>query len=223
MNRATLPTTRSFQSWKISPRQSSGSLHVSNAVQDFRYRDQRNAEHRAEKLWGDLWDKTFVRTAVYRFEIRPQKWQQWRQFTVGGISRHCWSLSFPKSCWTDHCRGIFECGGLTGSRFAACPRGSKPRDTFSFMIHDFMLEKKYFKGSATMLVGELKMQFGVEIPSNKIFYVATNAIQNRFSASALLFDHHHAAVNTTIDSCRKCNSVLKFHPIRLRKILFSTA
>ena len=44
----------------------------------------------------------------------------------------------------------------------------KPRDTFSFMIHDFMLEKKYFKGSATMLVGELKMQFGVEIPSNKI-------------------------------------------------------
>ena len=36
------------------------------------------------------------------------------------------------------------------------------------MIHDFMLEKKYFKGSATMLVGELKMQFGVEIPSNKI-------------------------------------------------------
>ena len=44
----------------------------------------------------------------------------------------------------------------------------KPRDTFSFMIHDFMLEKKYFKGSATMLVNELKMQFGVEIPSNKI-------------------------------------------------------
>ncbi len=44
----------------------------------------------------------------------------------------------------------------------------KPRDTFSFMIHDFMLEKKYFKGSATMLVEELKMQFGVEIPSNKI-------------------------------------------------------
>ena len=44
----------------------------------------------------------------------------------------------------------------------------KPRDTFSFMVHDFMLEKKYFKGSATMLVGELKMQFGVEIPSNKI-------------------------------------------------------
>lgn len=44
----------------------------------------------------------------------------------------------------------------------------KPRDTFSFMIHDFMLEKKYFKGSATTLVGELKMQFGVEIPSNKI-------------------------------------------------------
>ncbi len=45
---------------------------------------------------------------------------------------------------------------------------SKPRDTFSFMIHDFMLEKNYFKGSATMLVEELKMQFGVEIPSNKI-------------------------------------------------------
>lgn len=45
---------------------------------------------------------------------------------------------------------------------------SKPRDTFSFMIHDFMLEREYFKGSATMLVGELKMQFGVEIPSNKI-------------------------------------------------------
>ncbi len=44
----------------------------------------------------------------------------------------------------------------------------KPSDTFSFMIHDFMLEKKYFKGSATMLVGKLKMQFGVEIPSNKI-------------------------------------------------------
>ena len=44
----------------------------------------------------------------------------------------------------------------------------KPRDIFSFMMHDFMLEKNYFKGSATMLVGELKMQFGVEIPSNKI-------------------------------------------------------
>ena len=44
----------------------------------------------------------------------------------------------------------------------------KSRDTFSFMIHDFMLEKKYFKGSATMLVNELKVQFGVEIPSNKI-------------------------------------------------------
>ncbi len=45
---------------------------------------------------------------------------------------------------------------------------SKQCDTFSFMIHDFMLEKKYFKGSATMLVNELKMQFGVEIPANKI-------------------------------------------------------
>lgn len=44
----------------------------------------------------------------------------------------------------------------------------KPRDTFSFMVHDFMLEKKCFKGSATSLVGELKMQFGVDIPSNKI-------------------------------------------------------
>ena len=44
----------------------------------------------------------------------------------------------------------------------------KPRDTFSFMIHDFMFEKKYFKSSATSLVSELKMQFGVEIPSNKI-------------------------------------------------------
>ncbi len=44
----------------------------------------------------------------------------------------------------------------------------KQHDTFSLMIHDFMLEKKYFKGSATMLVGELKMQFGVEISSNKI-------------------------------------------------------
>ncbi len=44
----------------------------------------------------------------------------------------------------------------------------KPSDTFSFMIHDFMLEKKYFKGSATMLVRELKLQFGIEIPSNRI-------------------------------------------------------
>ena len=44
----------------------------------------------------------------------------------------------------------------------------KPRDAFPFMVHDFMLERNYFKGSATMLVGELKMQFGVEIPSNKI-------------------------------------------------------
>ena len=44
----------------------------------------------------------------------------------------------------------------------------KPRDTFSFMIHDFMLEKKYFKGSATLLVHELKIHFDVEIPSNKI-------------------------------------------------------
>ena len=44
----------------------------------------------------------------------------------------------------------------------------KPCDTFSFMIHDFMLEKKYFKGSATQLVCELKNQFSVEIPTNKI-------------------------------------------------------
>ena len=43
-----------------------------------------------------------------------------------------------------------------------------PRDTFSFMIHDFILEKKYFKGSATHLVYELKNQFDVEIPANKI-------------------------------------------------------
>ena len=44
----------------------------------------------------------------------------------------------------------------------------KPKDTFSFMIHDFMLEKKYFKGSATQLVHELKIHFDVEIPANKI-------------------------------------------------------
>ena len=44
----------------------------------------------------------------------------------------------------------------------------KPRDAFPFMVHDFMLERNYFKGSATMLVGELKMQFEIEIPSNKI-------------------------------------------------------
>ena len=44
----------------------------------------------------------------------------------------------------------------------------KQRDTFSFMIHDFMLDRKYFKGSATMLVNELKIQYNVEIPSNKI-------------------------------------------------------
>lgn len=44
----------------------------------------------------------------------------------------------------------------------------KQRDTFSFMIHDFMLEKKFFKGSATTLVNELKIQYSVEIPSNKI-------------------------------------------------------
>ncbi len=56
-----------------------------------------------------------------------------------------------------------------GSRWIAEEKiTSKPRDTFSLMMHDFMLEKKYFKGSATMLVGEMKMQFGVEIPSNKI-------------------------------------------------------
>lgn len=56
-----------------------------------------------------------------------------------------------------------------GSRwFAEEKTIPKPRDTFSFMVHDFILERKYFKGSATMLVGELKMQFGVEIPSNKI-------------------------------------------------------
>ena len=36
------------------------------------------------------------------------------------------------------------------------------------MIHDFMLEKNYFKGSATQLVHELKIHFDVEIPSNKI-------------------------------------------------------
>jgi len=44
----------------------------------------------------------------------------------------------------------------------------KPRDIFSFMIHDFMFERNHFKGSATILFNELKMQFGVEIPSNKI-------------------------------------------------------
>ena len=56
-----------------------------------------------------------------------------------------------------------------GSRWIAEERIiPKPRDTFSFMIHDFILDRKYFKGSATVLVGELKMQFGVEIPSNKI-------------------------------------------------------
>ena len=56
-----------------------------------------------------------------------------------------------------------------GSRWVAEEKiVPKPRDTFSFMIHDFMLEKKYFKGSATMLVHDLKMQFGVKIPSNKI-------------------------------------------------------
>ena len=52
----------------------------------------------------------------------------------------------------------------------------KPRDTFSFMIHDFMLEKKYFKGSATQLVCELKNQFDVEIPANKI---TQNLVQHR--------------------------------------------
>ncbi len=56
-----------------------------------------------------------------------------------------------------------------GSRWIAEEKITpKPSDTFSFMIHDFMLEKKYFKGSATMLVRELKLQFGIEIPSNKI-------------------------------------------------------
>ncbi len=44
----------------------------------------------------------------------------------------------------------------------------KQRDTFSFMIHDFMLEKRIFKGSATTLVNELKIQYSVEISSNKI-------------------------------------------------------
>ncbi|MCM1059907.1 MAG: hypothetical protein NC452_06400 [Eubacterium sp.] len=31
-----------------------------------------------------------------------------------------------------------------------------------------MLEKEYFKGSATNLVGELKIHYGIEIPPNKI-------------------------------------------------------
>lgn len=56
-----------------------------------------------------------------------------------------------------------------GSRWVTSDKITpKPRDTFSFMIHDFMLEKKYFKDSASTLVSELKMEFGVEIPSNKI-------------------------------------------------------
>ena len=33
---------------------------------------------------------------------------------------------------------------------------------------ELSVEKQYFKGSATILVTKLKMQFGVEIPSNKI-------------------------------------------------------
>ena len=42
-----------------------------------------------------------------------------------------------------------------GSRWISEEKISpKPRDIFSFMIHDFMLAKNYFKGSATMLVGE---------------------------------------------------------------------
>ncbi len=36
------------------------------------------------------------------------------------------------------------------------------------MMSDFMMKKKYFNGLATMLVNELKMQFGAEILSNKI-------------------------------------------------------
>ncbi|MCM1270475.1 MAG: hypothetical protein NC247_07635 [Ruminococcus flavefaciens] len=44
----------------------------------------------------------------------------------------------------------------------------KQRDTFSFMNHDFMLEKEHFKGSATNLVAELKIHYGIEIPPNKI-------------------------------------------------------
>lgn len=56
-----------------------------------------------------------------------------------------------------------------GSHWAAEEKITpKQRDTFSFMIHDFMLEKKYFKGSATVLVKEIKIQFDVDIPSNKI-------------------------------------------------------
>lgn len=58
----------------------------------------------------------------------------------------------------------------------------KPCDTFSFMIHDFMLERKYFKGSATSLVNELKMQFGVEIPSNKI---TQNLVQHGIELKSL--------------------------------------
>ena len=56
-----------------------------------------------------------------------------------------------------------------GARWISDERiNPKPRDTFSFMIHDFMLEKKYFKGSATQLVHDPKIHFDVEIPSNKI-------------------------------------------------------
>ena len=55
-----------------------------------------------------------------------------------------------------------------GVRWIAKEKIPKPCDTFSFMIHDFMLNRKYFKGAATQLVCELKNQFDVEIPANKI-------------------------------------------------------
>lgn len=56
-----------------------------------------------------------------------------------------------------------------GARWIATETVSeKPRDNFSFMVHDFISEQKYFKGSATELAQKIFLQFGVEIPPNRI-------------------------------------------------------
>ena len=45
---------------------------------------------------------------------------------------------------------------------------TKEKDIFPFAVHDFMIEQKYFKGSATELAELLKKRFGTEFHSNNI-------------------------------------------------------
>ena len=44
----------------------------------------------------------------------------------------------------------------------------KPPDTFSFAVHDLMVERCLFKGSATEFSAELENHFGLTLPSNMV-------------------------------------------------------